>query len=64
VRHLAENIPALWSAPSTTPNDRQAIARVMLERVVIALRGGTEHADLTCYWAGGVVTRHALIRSV
>jgi DNA invertase Pin-like site-specific DNA recombinase len=64
VRHLAENIPALWSAPSTTATDRQAIARVMLERVVIALRGATEHADLTCYWAGGVVTRHALIRPV
>ena len=36
----------------------------MLERVVIALRGATEHADLPCHWAGSVVTQHALIRPV
>jgi DNA invertase Pin-like site-specific DNA recombinase len=64
VRRLAENIPGLWNAPSTTAADRQAIARIMLERVVIALRGATEHVDLTCYWAGGIVTRRSLIRPV
>ena len=64
VRRLAEDIPALWATRSTTAIDRQAIARIMLERVMIALRGTTEHADLTCHWAGGVVTRHALIRPV
>jgi hypothetical protein len=57
VRRLVENIPALWNAPSTTAADRQAIARIMLERVVIALRGATEHADLTCHRVGGIVTR-------
>ena len=64
VRHLAEDVPALWRAVSTTAHDRQAIARLMLERVVILVRGATEHADLTCHWAGGVITRHPLIRPV
>src|SRR3954467_13030941 len=64
VRRLADDVPALWRAPSTTASDRQAIARLMLERVVILVRGTTEHADLTCHWAGGIVTRHALIRPV
>ena len=64
VRRLAENIPALWNAPSTTAADRQAIARVMLERVVITLRGATEHVGLACHWAGGVVTQRSLIRPV
>ena len=64
MQRLAEDVPALWIAPSTTATDRQAIARIMIDRVVIALRGTTEHADLTCHWAGGVVTRHALIRPV
>jgi hypothetical protein len=36
----------------------------MLERVVILVRGASERADLTCHWAGGVVTRHELIRPV
>ena len=64
VRQLAEDIPALWRAPSTTARDRQAIARLMLERVVILVHGQSERAELTCCWAGGVVTRHTVIRPV
>ncbi len=64
VRRLAGDIPALWSAASTTARDRQTIARTMLERVVIHLHGATEHAEIECHWAGGVVTRHAVIRPV
>lgn len=64
VWRLAGNIPTLWRSTSTTAHDRQAIARLMLDRVVILVRGDTEHVDLTCHWAGGVATRHALIRPV
>jgi DNA invertase Pin-like site-specific DNA recombinase len=64
VRRLASDIPALWRAPTTTARDRQAIARLMLERVVILVHGESERADLTCHWAGGVVTKHTLIRPV
>jgi DNA invertase Pin-like site-specific DNA recombinase len=64
VRRLAEDIPALWNAASTTARDRQTIARTMLERVVILVHGASERADLACHWAGGVVTRHELIRPV
>jgi excisionase family DNA binding protein len=64
VRRLADDVPTLWRATSTTASDRQAIARLMLDRVVILVRGTTEHADLTCHWAGGIVTRHPLIRPV
>ena len=64
VRRLASDIPALWRAPTTTARDRQAIARLMLERVVILVHGESERADLACHWAGGVVTKHTLIRPV
>jgi DNA invertase Pin-like site-specific DNA recombinase len=64
VRQLADDVPALWSAASTTAQDRQAIARLMLERVEIRVQGASERADLTCHWAGGVVTRHGLFRPV
>ncbi len=64
VRRLAGDIPALWSAASTTARDRQTIARTMLEWVVIHLHGETEHAEIECHWAGGVVTQHAVIRPV
>src|SRR3546814_10282243 len=64
IRQLAQNIPALWSAASTTPRDRQTIARMLLERVEVLVLGETEHAELTCHWSGGVVTKHAFIRPV
>jgi DNA invertase Pin-like site-specific DNA recombinase len=64
VRRLAEDIPALWSASSTTARDRQTIARMMLHRVVIHLHGETEQAEIECHWAGGVVTRHEIVRPV
>jgi DNA invertase Pin-like site-specific DNA recombinase len=64
VRRLASDIPALWRAPTTTARDRQAIARLKIERVVILVHGESERADLACHWAGGVVTKHTLIRPV
>ena len=36
----------------------------MLDRVVILVHGESERADMACHWAGGVVTRHTLIRPV
>ncbi|SDE59731.1 recombinase family protein [Belnapia rosea] len=64
IRQLAEDIPALWRAATTTQQDRQAIARLVLERAVIRLEGASEHLEVECEWAGGVRTRHAVVRSV
>jgi DNA invertase Pin-like site-specific DNA recombinase len=64
IRRLAEDIPALWTAPATTAADRQAIARLMLERVVITVAGTSEKVAVVCHWAGGVRTHHSLRRPV
>jgi len=64
IRCLAENVPALWHAPTTTSTDRQMIARLMLEQVAVRVEANSEHVELTCDWAGGVQTRHTLIRTV
>ncbi|WP_298674314.1 recombinase family protein [uncultured Sphingomonas sp.] len=64
IRQLAQDIPALWRAASTTPRDRQTIARMMLERVEVLVAGETERAELTCHWSGGTTTRHAFTRPV
>ena len=64
IRCLAEDVPALWHAPTTTAADRQAIARLVLERVAIRVEANSEHVELACHWAGGTHTRHALIRPV
>ena len=64
IRQLAYDIPALWSSASTTARDRQAIARMMLERVDVVVVGETERAELVCHWMGGTVTKHAFTRPV
>ena len=61
---LASDIPALWRAPGTTPADRQAIVRHLVERVVVTVQGGTEHTDVGIHWAGGFVSRHEILRPV
>jgi excisionase family DNA binding protein len=40
------------------------IARLMLEQVAVRVEANSEHVELTCDWAGGVQTRHTLIRTV
>ncbi len=64
IRDLAEDVPALWHAPSTTAADRQAIARLVLEQVVVRVERDSEHVGLECHWAGGKRTRHEVIRTV
>jgi hypothetical protein len=64
IEQLASNIPSLWHAPTTTAADRQAIARLMLERVVVAVQGDSEAVRLECHWAGGMRTQHDLRRPV
>lgn len=64
IRQLAQDIPALWSNASTTARDRQAIARMMLERVEVIVVGETERAGLVCHCVGGTVTKHAFTRPV
>ncbi len=61
---LAEDVPALWHATTTTQKDRQAIARLMLDQVDVRVDGNSEHVEVACNWAGGVRTRHALVRPV
>jgi hypothetical protein len=64
IRRLAEDVPALWDAPTTTTADRQAITRLMLDRVVITVKGESEMVAVECHWAGGTQTRHDLRRPV
>jgi DNA invertase Pin-like site-specific DNA recombinase len=64
IRALAENVPALWHAASTTPQDRQTIARLLLEQVLVTVEGNTDRVDVELRWTGGFVSRHALRRPV
>lgn len=60
IRSLAADIPALWHALTTTPMERQAIVRQLVEQVVETVEGQTEKVDVHIRWAGGHQT-HARV---
>lgn len=64
IRQLAEDIPTLWHAPSTTDADRQAIIRQLVERVIVTVQGETEKVELQVHWIGGHGTHTMLNRPV
>jgi hypothetical protein len=64
IRALARDLPALWHAPSTTAADRQRIVRLLVEEVVVTVRGESEWVDVTIRWAGGSASLHELVRPV
>ncbi|MDA1018429.1 MAG: recombinase family protein, partial [Planctomycetota bacterium] len=61
---LAQDLPALWHSDSTTPEDRQVIARLLLEQVTVTVKGETERIDVELRWVGGFLSRHTLSRPV
>ncbi len=64
IRALARDLPALWHAPSTTAADRQRIVRLLVEEVIVTVRGESEWVDVTIRWAGGYSSGHKLVRPV
>jgi hypothetical protein len=64
IRVLASDIPGLWQAPTTTAADRQKIVRLLVERVVVEVKGDSEQVEVVIVWLGGQASRHALVRPV
>jgi DNA invertase Pin-like site-specific DNA recombinase len=64
IRALAADLPAVWSAATTTPADRQRVARLLLERVIVTVDKASERVDVALHWVGGVVRSHTLTRAV
>jgi hypothetical protein len=61
---LSSDLPALWNAPETTAADRKEIIRLVVERVEVHVRPGTECGEVFIRWRDGVTTRHGMIRTV
>lgn len=64
IRAWAADLPALWSAASTTAVDRQRLVRLLIEQIEVTVQGQSEQVALAITWAGGFVSRHAFVRSV
>ncbi len=64
IRALAGDIPALWTAPTTTIADRKRLIRAVIESVQVTADGATERVQATVTWAGGHQTHAGLTRPV
>src|SRR5262249_16136649 len=53
IRALAQDLPALWQAPTTTAADRQRIVRSLIEEVTVTVRGASEKVEVNIHRAGG-----------
>jgi hypothetical protein len=61
---LASDVPALWHAEQTRPEERQEIARLLLRQVVVTVSPNSQHVAVRLVWTGGGETSHTLIRPV
>lgn len=64
IRAVAQDLPALWQAETTTQEERQTIVRLLLERVLVEVIDGSEQVRVECHWHGGVRTEHRIVRPV
>jgi DNA invertase Pin-like site-specific DNA recombinase len=64
IQALAEDLPALWHAETTTMGQRKEVLRCLLERVVVQVRHDSEAVGVTIHWQGGYVSEHRAVRPV
>lgn len=62
VRRLAEDLPAVWAAETTTMADRKRLLRLAVQEVTVTvLPKRTRTADVRVLWSGGVTTHHQVV---
>ncbi len=64
IESLSGHLEALWHDVNTTPEDRQVIARTLLDRLVVNVEGDSEHVEVEVRWSGGFVSRLVVARPV
>jgi DNA invertase Pin-like site-specific DNA recombinase len=64
IQNLAQDIPALWQADTTTAIDRQMIVRQLIERIVVTVVDSTEVVQVEVHWQGGHTTQTLVKRPV
>jgi DNA invertase Pin-like site-specific DNA recombinase len=61
---LAEDLPALGQAETTSGADRRAVVRQLIDRVVLTRRGGGEVIEVVVRWRGGAESRHEVYQGL
>lgn len=64
ITDLAKDFRTLWNSDSTSGKDRQALARILIDRIVVDVIDGTERLGVTVHWSGGFISQHETRRTV
>jgi DNA invertase Pin-like site-specific DNA recombinase len=64
IRALADNLPGLWQAASTTPAERKEVLRLLIDQVLVTVNPNTVWVETEVHWIGGHVTRQRIRRPV
>lgn len=64
IRQLASDIPALWSARTTTVMQRQQVVRLLIKHIIITVKDNTEKVCIDIQWVGGHKTSAFICRPV
>ncbi len=64
IRQLAKNLPALWSAPTTTQAQRKEIIRQVIDKITVTVKGTSEQVQVMIEWSGGYSCQAQIIRPV
>jgi hypothetical protein len=64
IRALADDLPALWRAETTTTTDRKRLLRCVVNQIEVAAEGASEKVHAEIVWAGGARTGADLVRPV
>ena len=64
LRRLSASLPEVWTASSTSNEDRKAVLRLLIEQVRVLVHGDSEKVTLTVNWVGGHETTREVTRPV
>jgi hypothetical protein len=60
VRQLAQDLPALWNAPTTTAQDRKRLLRLVMREITLVPLPEKRSAEFVIYWHDGAITSHVV----
>ncbi len=61
VRQLADDLPAVWAAATTSASDRKQLVRLAIQDVTVTVRTDqARSADVAVLWSGGTTTTHTV----
>jgi DNA invertase Pin-like site-specific DNA recombinase len=61
---VAEDLPALWHAPDTTPVERKQILRLIVKEVILDQTRARGKVWFQINWQTGAITHHWLVRHI